>query len=340
MPPDDLRDDKSTVETVEEPELEVVELDEGGQPVDPKQAALLEGDATVDEDDEERTALDDDDAGSRKERRAEQKRIRDLAKQRDQQTIQLLTRQTEELTRRLSFVEGRAAQVDLATLDERIAAAKTQFQNATAHISDSLKKNDHDRYIRALDARDQARDVHRELVGVKRQELFRREQQANGANEEQAPPNPVVASRVGDFQRRFAWWGGPQATDPDSNVVNTLDNGVARSGLDPTTDAYWNELERQMKQYLPHRFKAGANGAGNGAAPRSGNGTVARTPRSPPLAGNGSEAAGARPGYVKITPQRKAAMIEAGAWDDPAKRKSLLKKYADYDKAHPNERPA
>lgn len=337
MPPEDLREEKQEKLT-DEPELEIVELDERGEPLDPKQAALLEAPGDEGEEDEERTALaDDDDPNGRKERRAEQKRIRDAAKLRDQQTISLITRQNEELARRLAMLEGRSAAVDLATLDERIQAAKTQFQNATAHIADALEKKDTPRYMRALDARDQARDVHRDLVGIKRQELGRREAFNNGG-EREAAPDPAVVSRIDAFKAKFSWWNGPDATDPDSNVVNTLDNGVARAGHAPNTDAYWSELERQMKQYLPHRFKAQArNGADTGA--QSANGEQ-RQRRSPPTAGNGSEGSGARPGYVKITPQRKAAMIEAGSWDDPAKRKRQLKQYDAYDKAHPNERPA
>jgi hypothetical protein len=35
---------------------------------------------------------------------------------------------------------------------------------------------------------------------------------------------------------------------------------------------------------------------------------------------------------IFVNPERKAAMIAAGAWDDPVKRKAMLKRYADYDK--------
>lgn len=340
MPPEDLKEDKGRADELEQ--LELVEVDEKGQPLDPKQAALLEAaddDDEHEDDAEERTALADDDASaSRKDRREAQKQIREAAKARDANTISLITRQNEELARRLAMLEGRSAAVDLATLDERLAQAKTQFQNATAHIADALEKKDHQRYVRALDARDQARDVHRELLGVKRQEQWRREQAAQGG-EREAAPNPLVMSKVEAFKAKFPWWTGPNGTDLDSSVVTTLDSGVAAGGKDPTTDEYWTELERQMKQYLPHRFKAQArNGADNNLAPRPGG--EQRQRRAPPVGGNGSEGSGVRPGYVKVTPQRKAAMQESGAWDDPKKRARQLKAYADYDKAHPEQRPA
>ena len=35
---------------------------------------------------------------------------------------------------------------------------------------------------------------------------------------------------------------------------------------------------------------------------------------------------------VVVTPERKQAMMEAGAWDDPVARKRLLKAYQEYDR--------
>jgi hypothetical protein len=36
---------------------------------------------------------------------------------------------------------------------------------------------------------------------------------------------------------------------------------------------------------------------------------------------------------IYVTPERKAAMQEAGIWDDPVRRNRVLKEYREYDKS-------
>jgi len=92
-------------------------------------------------------------------------------------------------------------------------------------------------------------------------------------------------------------------------------------GFDPTQKDYWDELRTRTKDALPSRSDSEGNGQqqpsnkNRGPSFRTGG-------RERPLKAN----------EVYISPERKAAMEEAGVWDDPVLRNKYLKSYSDYDK--------
>ena len=55
--------------------------------------------------------------------------------------------------------------------------------------------------------------------------------------------------------------------------------------------------------------------------------------KGPPVAGSGRENAPVSTRReIYITPERKQAMEDAGYWEDPEKRKRMLKRYAEQDR--------
>jgi len=135
------------------------------------------------------------------------------------------------------------------------------------------------------------------------------------------PLDPVMVSKSTAFLGRNKWYGGPQSNDPDSKVLTLLDNGLSGEGWDPTTDAYWQELERRAAKYLPHRAKP--NGASAPAPQRSAvtGSSTASTPATP----NGGRS-------YTLSPERVQAIKSAGMWDNVAERNKMIKEYRDYDR--------
>jgi hypothetical protein len=61
----------------------------------------------------------------------------------------------------------------------------------------------------------------------------------------------------------------------------------------------------------------------------------ARKPTGGPAVGSGREhAPTSTRKEIYISPERKAALQEAGVWDDPVLRQRYVKKYAEYDRAN------
>lgn len=116
-------------------------------------------------------------------------------------------------------------------------------------------------------------------------------------------------------------WYDAQGRNEDSAIVMAIDQSLARDGFDPRSEDYWNELRSRAAKRLPERF------GGEKKQPRKA--------RGGPAVGSGKEHAPASTRKeVYISPERKAALIEAGVWDDPVLRAKYVKRYAEYDRSN------
>lgn len=312
----------------EEEELLPLEVDETGKPTgEAAKAAEAQGAADDDDDDEqERAHLGaEDDADRKRLERQKRKERQRRAQKRTEQELERLRAERDEFAQRLARLEQGMGNTTLAQLDDRIAQAKSNLNQANAALTSALAKNNAVDTTKALEIRDQARDQLNYFAGLKQrmtaQQHDPRRQQLQAQQPQDDSP-PEVKRNVDGFKRKFSWWDD-NGGDEDSKIVLALDNAVADDGFDPADSDYWEELERRMRQKLPHRFEGTAAGGREQRSPRVGAGT-----------GEGATRRETGKNYVRITPERKAAMIEAGAWDDPDKRKRMLKRYRDYDAAH------
>lgn len=305
----------------DEDDLEVVETDtlEEGQDAEAQKPTKGEDAGEKDEDDgdEDRRFADDEDDDvdlaaddERRAQRREQKRIQRAKRKayaaRDKAMIAQLEQQNAALMQRMAAIEGRTLQRDAAEVDSRISDAAEQYRYAERVMQDAIARGDGETVTKALRARDEAAMRVNELRSV-------RSRIADAPPPDRMPSGPdprVVANARAWFEDND--WVDPNGTDVDSAIVLTIDRKLAEEGFDPTSDDYWDELSDRVRRKFPDRYNAGGR-------------------RSPPV-GSGKSAAPTSKTQVRVTPERKAAMIEAGFWDDPEKRKRMLKKYADYDR--------
>jgi hypothetical protein len=112
--------------------------------------------------------------------------------------------------------------------------------------------------------------------------------------------------------------------------MQKLDNEVARSGLNPATAAYWQELERRA---AAHGLDPAEEGEAPAPAPQRDPGTgrfkPAETPAGaprggPPVAGRQS---GSKANLVTIPAELERTMREAGQWDDKVVRNRVIKNF-------------
>jgi hypothetical protein len=117
-------------------------------------------------------------------------------------------------------------------------------------------------------------------------------------------------------------WYDAQGRDESSAIVLAIDQSLAKEGLNPQTEEYWDELRSRAARRLPEKF-------GNSKSSQRSD----RQPRGGPAVGSGREHAPATTrNEVYINPDRKQALIDAGVWDDPTLRMRYVKKYAEYDR--------
>jgi hypothetical protein len=246
-------------------------------------------------------------------RREERRRARERRRKGKEMTLaelDVLRRRNEELERRLQSLEGRTVQQDLRAVDERLSTAQLRAQHAERVLAEAVQAGDGTRTAQALRARDEALHEARELSAVKT-----RFQRAD------APPervDPRLKTHAQEWMEDNPWYD-PDAKDEDSAIVNTIDNRLAAEGWDPTTAEYWDELQRRVEKRLPSRA---------GAPQKPG----PATRRGPPIGGGREHASSSTKREVYVSPEAKQAMVEAGVWDDPVKRKRVLARMADAER--------
>lgn len=297
-------------------EVATVEAEEPKQEAKPEKAEAPDDDHDDDDEDDRRISeLNADEAGDdsdeeRRERRREQKRYQ-RAKRRalmaqDKAMISALEQQNQMLMRRMETLEGRTLQRDAADVDSRINDAAEQYRYAERVMQDAIARGDGETVTKALRARDEAAMRVNELRSVRH-----RIQEAPPQAEMPSGPDPrVVANARTWFEDNH--WVDPGGKDMDSAIVLTIDRKLAEEGYDPTSDDYWEELTERVKRKFPDKYNTGMR-------------------RSPPVSSGKSQASSSK-SQVRVTPERKQAMIDAGFWDDPEKRRRVLKKYAEFDR--------
>ena len=288
---------------------------------DGEELVIVEEQPEADEDEEdERVAQDDEgdeeeeDRETIRERRRrekiERKQRRDEAIKRDKLEMDFLRKRNEDLERRLTAQEQRSHQADLSSLDAQIAQAAKEADMADKVIAKAVAAGNGDDVTQAMRYRDQA------LARINA--LNARKQQAQQMPAKQPQVDERMLHHAQEFIRENPWYD-VQGRNEDSKIVIAIDQTLIGEGFDPTSPDYWSELRKRAAKRLPERF---------GREKKEG-----RTPRGGPAVGSGREHAPASTRKeVYISPERKAALIEAGVWDDPTLRQRYVQRYAEYDR--------
>lgn len=224
-----------------------------------------------------------------------------------ERNLQALTEQNRALHQQVSSIQDVNAGSQLAQVDQAIAQANQAAEHFKGIIANAASKNDGRTLAEATEYMIAARTRAQQLSEFK-----------NTAVRNLNAPKPLdtrLVSKSQQFLGKNQWYGGPTSADPDSKVLTALDNSLTAEGWDPTTDAYWNELESRAARYLPHRAAKQA--------------PAGRT-RSPVAGGSTPSASGGE--TFKLSPDRVQAIKSAGMWDDTAARAKMIKSYREYDK--------
>lgn len=218
-----------------------------------------------------------------------------------------------QLQEQVGLIQNRVSSSEIAQLEAEIVRTKRAEQHFENVMAQAITQQDGQTAAEASRRKAQAAERANQLQAV-------RERIAQGAQAVQ-PLDVAVHRQATDWTERNKWFK-PGSSDTDSQVATAIDRAVAQEGFDPRTPAYWQELDRRLARYLPHRVKAGSMPV-----------TPREKPKSP-VAGSGREAAPASgsKGFV-LSPDRVKALKEAGSWDDPKLRSDAIRRFREYDKS-------
>lgn len=294
-------------------ELIPVETPVEDTPVDA--AAEDESDDDDGAEDERLAASDDDhDEEVTSANRNKRKKRRDLqrrARERAEAEIEYLRLQNLAMERRLAAVEGRAAAGDVSSLEQQLAQALQEVQQAEHIFARATEAGNGEDAVAAMRIRDDARAKAMSL-----------QQQRQMMSQQTARPQvgPQVATLAQQWTAANPWYD-PQGRDRDSATAKAIDAQLAREGFNPATREYWEELTARVADALGE----------DDAQPASRQADSKPRRKAPPTGNTREHVPPSTRKEIFVTPERKQAMIEAGVWDDPTLRQRYLKAYRAYD---------
>lgn len=260
---------------------------------------------------------DSDENNSIREKRRQEKKDRrerrDKAINRDKIELNFLRQRNDELERRMGSLESQSNRHVVNDIDRSIQDAINEAEAAERIIAKAVEAGNGEDVTKAMRYRDQA-------ITKAQQLNYYKEQQEQASKSVQ----PTISNEVLTYAKEFMGmnkWYDPAGGDEDSAIVLALDARLSKEGYDPRTEEYWDELQDRVERRLPERFAEKPQRKAQGG----------------PVVGSGREhAPTSTRKEIYISPERKAAMQDAGVWDDPILRQRYIKRYAEYDRQNHN----
>lgn len=285
----------------------------------PKKEAKKE-ESAQDEDDQDHP---DDNEELREVKRNRRRIKKDLIRKNNEQRelrLRQLARENEEFKRRLAEVENRTRQNDLARIDKSIEDSQVRYEYAKMKLAEAVSANDGQAMVEAQELFEQAKQDIKQLQDFKKQAA---QEQPRQQQREVNIPDPAVQRNAAAWMERNSWYK-PDATDRDSRIAKKIDEVLVEEGWDPTDPDYWDELDSRLQKSLPHRYNVDKS-----------NDSVVRKPRNV-VGSSGREASAAFGGNNRsqfvLSPERVKAMKEAGAWDNPQRKKAMIENFMKFDR--------
>ena len=302
----------ATMTENDDEELVIVEIDD--IPTEEPEAPVKEEppeaeEADEDDDDDEDARLGDseeevdDDASSRnRNKRLKRRQAQKQARHKLETELRAMRDVNAELARKINALEGVHQTQTESSLQAAYRSAEADIQQAERIIAKAVEAGNGDDVTAAMRFRDEARYRAAQLA-----------QEAERATQTREPyVNPITRSYAQQWMEANTWYN-PQGNDTASVTARRIDQQLTAEGKDPTSVTYFEELKRR----LDAEFRA--------ATP---------PPRKAPPMGTTREHTppATRKNEVYVTPERRAALEEIGAWDDTEKRNRYLKAYAEHDR--------
>jgi flagellar hook-basal body complex protein FliE len=260
---------------------------------------------------EEVGKTDDEIEALRAARRNKRKAKRELQKRTSEekdQRIQMLERQIQQVTERLSVTEKRTHSAELGRIDKAIEDAELKMQYARMKMSEATSAGDGEAMAKAQDMWYEARRNAESLKSVKEQAV--KVTQSGGVQEDTREMQRLASAWMEQND-----WYDPSGNDEDSEIAKTIDQRMVREGWNPNTKDYWNELNRRLSKRLPHLYNDDQDER------------LSRKPRQVVTSSGRDRVGGAGSQSVVIPPEMVRSMKDAGLWENKERRQRVIKEY-------------
>lgn len=331
-PKNDTPEELEMIEVLENPPVAKAEAPEKLEKPkkDEEEDKRLSADSDEDDKDDETPNADPEQEKLRQERRLRRKIQKDFRReQREKERLELeeLRVANRQLLERMQQIEATQTGTAETTLKANLRQSVQVYEEATEDLRLAVEAGDGKRATAALERRDKAKETAQMLD----QQL--RRLQNNG--KKPMGPDPEETRLYREWIAKNTWFD-QSLKNEESRMARVVNDALLSEGYQPNTPAFWNELSNRVEKFVKVKKTDRREESGDMEEIEEKDPPARRG--GPPVAGSGREAASAGKNKVYISPERKRAMQEAGAWDDPGLRQKYLRAYAKYDRENPPQR--
>lgn len=280
-----------------------------------------ESEYRADDDSGDDGAVDGERESLREARREERRLKKQIHREKTKESnhlISALKKRNDELAERLAIIEKKTSGAELARVDKAIEDAGVQVEYAKMKMQEAVSSSDGQALTRAQEMWFEAKRKMESLESVKNQAT----RQMSQPRQNIAVPDPMVQKLASDWMERNSWYD-PHGRNEESEFAMIIDKKLTAEGYDPSSQDYWEELDDRLEKFIPQKSNRGYNDSNRKERPRS------------VVTSSGRESTGsARGNEFRLSPDRVAAMKEAGVWDNPELKQKTIRKYAEWDKAN------
>jgi DnaJ-domain-containing protein 1 len=162
--------------------------------------------------------------------------------------------------RKLSEYEKNNRALEEGQLKEFNARVEAQQSTVKEELKKALENQDYDKIMESQSKmtelavqKERARLITEQRI---QEEAQRKEQAELQANQPQVNDNigqtlPQPSAKASSWAQENEWFGNDT---PMTRFAYGLHDDLLQQGVDPESDAYYNEINRQMREYFPHKF--------------------------------------------------------------------------------------
>ena len=206
-----------------------------------------------------------------------------------------------------SKLRNRARRLDAGYVGEFATRVEAETNEAKKALKAAVELGDSDAQVEAQQKLARlAIESERVKSTQAQRERLKKEMEARGVNpnqpqmpqqpqypQQQPPPPPPPDPRAESWAEKNKWFG---EDEPMTLTSFSIHRKIVEEGFDPTTDDYYTEIDKRMKETFPHKFSPD----GGSVSPTQ---TVASASRGGPVR---------RKGTVRLTPSQVAISKKLG----------------------------
>ena len=156
------------------------------------------------------------------------------------------------LKKKYDGVEKKFEESDTNYLKEYGARIESDKEKAKRFLKDAIEAQDADKIAESNEQLVKlAVEKEKVAISLNAKEQAAKEKQENPSNTDEIPMQAPISARTQKWAEENAWFGSDRVM---TNAAMSLHDELQGSGIETESDEYYNQINKRMKEYFPHKF--------------------------------------------------------------------------------------